>query len=645
MNKDQTSFLSRIRSNLFLIMFLVAALATILVASTALTNMSDTVDNMDSAKQNINTTAELLARNYEFRLYSAAAVAQNLLNEDDLKILETNPGSPGSREEWFGDKSFISLRERLGEFADDHDLKYVYFYYRIDNLFQPLVDNDPELESAYTPADDLKKIEDEAREAWNDKRIIVVGVDEEFVDSNGLITAYAPIINDRGEVIALVGVDILDEQLNILSDQIILLGANTEHLSNRMATLLFGMLVALALLVSAGVLNLLAQHKRTEILKEALTQAENANRAKSDFLANMSHEMRTPLNAVIGMTSIAKDTSNPDQKEHCLAKISEASTHLLGVINDVLDYSKIEVQEFELTEAVFDFKKMIQTVSGFIGFKLDEKKQIFNINIDPSIPRTLVGDEKHLARVITNLLSNAVKFTPENGTITLTARLEDDKDGFSFVRIEVSDTGIGISEDHKARLFNSFEQIDNTITKRFGGTGLGLPISKHIVEMMGGEIIIESEPGKGSTFWFIVPLKQEHETVAEEELYDFSGRRVLLVDDVEINREIVITLLEDTNMTFENAENGLIALKMFSEDPESYDIILMDVQMPEMDGYEATRRIRSLESPKAKTIPIIAMTANAFKDDVARAMAAGMNAHISKPVNHKEILKQLKKYL
>ena len=654
---EQKSFLQKLRENLFLIIFLVAAYATIFVASTTLTSMSETVRNLDSAKQNINTTAELLTRNYELRLYSAATIAQDLLSEDDLETLEADPGSPANREEWFDNKSFTYLRGRLAEFAENHGLEYVYFYFRIDNLFQPLIDNDANPETAYTPASDLIKIEEEAREAWNEKEIVIVGVGREFVDSNGLMTSYAPIINDRGEVIALAGVDIVDEQLSILRDQIDSLGAHTMFLSSRMASLLLSMLIALVLLVSAGILNILTQRRRTEILKEALIQAETANRAKSDFLANMSHEMRTPLNAVIGMTSIAKSTSDPERKEICLTKISEASTHLLGVINDVLDYSKIEAQKFELAETMFDFEEMIQHATGLIGFKIDEKKQIFNVDIDSAIPRFLVGDEQYLAQVITNLLSNAVKFTPENGTITLSALLEDEKDGFSIVRIEVSDTGIGISEDQRDRLFQSFEQVDNTITKRYGGTGLGLPISKHIVEMMGGEIMLESEVDKGSKFWFSVPLKNspaeltadgysaaDTHDLSIEKTYDFSGRNILIVDDVEINREIVIALLGETNAAFESAETGLKALNMFTDDPERYDMILMDIQMPEMDGYEATRRIRALENPRAKTIPIIAMTANAFKDDIEKAMAAGMNVHIAKPINQHEILEAIERY-
>jgi signal transduction histidine kinase/CheY-like chemotaxis protein len=645
MKTGSSIFFKKLRSNLFLIVFLIAAYVTIFVASITLTNMNETVRNLDSARQNINTTAELLTRNYELRLYSAAAIAQNLLDSDDLKIMEVNPGAPGNRAEWFADKNFDSLRARLAAFADDYGLEYVYFYFRIDNLFQPLVDNDPNLSTAYTPTDDLIKIDDEAREAWNKKQIIVVGMGDDFIDPDGLMTAYAPIINNQGEVIALVGVDIKDEQLHILSDQIVFLGSKTEFLSDRMALLLFSMLIALVLLVSTGILNIMAQQKRNKILNEALIQAENASRAKSDFLANMSHEMRTPLNAVIGMTAIAKDASDPVQKERCLTKISEASTHLLGVINDVLDYSKIETQKFELTDTKFDFNKMIQNVSGIIGFKLNEKKQILNINIDPEIPLLLTGDEHHLAKVITNLLSNAVKFTPEKGTITLSAQLEDDKDDYSRVRFEVSDTGIGITEDQKERLFNPFEQIDNSITKRFGGTGLGLPISKHIVEMMGGEIQLESEPGKGSAFWFTILLKHDQVAATEEEAFDFSGRCILLVDDVEINREIVIALLSETNIAFDSAENGSIALQMFSDDPGRYDMILMDVQMPEMDGYEDTRRIRSLESQKAKTIPIIAMTANAFNEDIEKAISAGMNAHIAKPINHTEIMKHLKKHL
>ena len=636
--------------------FLFSALATLVVSGVTVQNMTNTVDNMSTAKENMDTTKDILIENYKLRLRATAAAAEKLLGPADIDRLQIRPGSPGSPEAWLNNSTFLAMRERLTRFGEEYGLTYVYYYSRIDNYLQPLIDNDPVADTAYTPVSDLIIIGGDARDAWNDKRI-VMSEGEYFIDADGLITAYAPIIDETGEVVALVGVDIKDEQVYRLSAQIESLSGQTEYLGGRITFLIAGMLSALALLVFGGALTFIVTRRRADALDRALTHAREASRAKSVFLANMSHEMRTPMNAVIGMTAIAKKSSDPERKEYCLDKIEEASTHLLGVINDVLDYSKIEAAKLELAHAEFDFAVMIGKVCDVIAFKVTEKNQTFNVYIDEEIPHNLVGDEQHVAQVITNFLSNAVKFTQEGGTISLSARLDGERDGRLFVRTEVIDNGIGISDEQKERLFHSFEQADNTITKRFGGTGLGLAISKRIVEMMDGEVTLESELGKGSAFGFVIPFErgcekdeepaapvsEEGRTGAEPE-DDFSGRCLLLVDDVDINREIVIIMLKPTNIMIDCAENGVEALEMFSENPERYDIIFMDVQMPEMDGYEATRRIRALETQHAKTVPIIAMTANVFHDDIERSLNAGMNSHLGKPINFDEVLKLLREF-
>jgi signal transduction histidine kinase/CheY-like chemotaxis protein len=527
----------------------------------------------------------------------------------------------------------------------------------------------------------------------------------------------------------------------------------------------------------------------------ALEQAERASKAKSDFLANMSHEIRTPMNAIIGMTSIAQSSSDSEKKEYCLNKISEASTHLLGVINDILDMSKIEANKFDLSLDDFDFEKMLQKVVNVINFRVEEKNQILTVHLDKNIPRSFHGDDQRLAQVITNLLSNAVKFTPESGTIKLDIRLEK-KEGIVYtIRISVADSGIGISAEQQARLFSSFEQADSGTSRKFGGTGLGLAISKRIVEMMGGTIWIESELGKGATFIFTVQLElgsdqkdgllnsginwknlrvlavddsedirlyfdeiaerlgfncdtanggeeairlikkngsydiyfidwkmpgmngielsrwiKESDTGAnnknddvvsksvvimisatelntiegdmkeagvdkflqkplfpstladiinqclgrntivtssepQKAVDDYSNRHILLAEDVEINVEIVIALLEPTSIMIDCAGNGADAVRLFSENPEKYDIIFLDVHMPEMDGYEATEKIRASGLPNAKTIPIVAMTANVFKEDIEKCLAVGMNDHVGKPLDFEEVLAKLRLYL
>ncbi|MDR2101678.1 MAG: response regulator [Treponema sp.] len=560
------------------------------------------------------------------------------------------------------------------------------------------------------------------------------------------------------------------------------------------------LIVTLSSLI-AGAINRDLREKERDA---ALTQAERANQAKSIFLANMSHEIRTPMNAIIGMTSIAKASQNVERKEYCLDKIEDASNHLLGVINDILDMSKIEANKFELSFTDFSFERMLQKVVNVINFRVDEKHLNFIVHISRSIPPSLYGDDQRLAQVITNLLSNAVKFTPEYGSIRLEAEQEQEENKLHTLLIRVSDTGIGMTGEQQARLFSSFEQADSSTSRKFGGTGLGLAISKRIVEMMDGDIGVQSEPGKGSVFTFRVKVKEgqplqdrllapgigwknirilavdddadvreyfaeiadgmefflqtassgeealelikkngpydiyfvdwkmpgmdgislarrikemggvsvvimisaaQWTTVEDEakaagvdkflskplfpsaiadcvnqclgtdnlisdagegpEIRDnFEGAWMLLAEDVEINREIVISLLEPTSLHIECAENGLRAVELFTQNPEKYDLVFMDVQMPEMDGYEATRRIRAFEEeqrnqaaarPSGKIAPktpqgipgtpIIAMTANVFREDIEKCLAVGMNAHVGKPLDLDEVLRVLRTYL
>ncbi|MDR1014825.1 MAG: response regulator [Coriobacteriales bacterium] len=393
---------------------------------------------------------------------------------------------------------------------------------------------------------------------------------------------------------------------------------------------------------------------------EARIAAEEANVAKSAFLANMSHEIRTPLNAIIGMSEIGEQADEPERKGYAFSRIKEASTHLLGVINDILDMSKIEADKLELSDIVFDFNQMLTRVLDIVRFKTDEKDQRLVLEFDPDIPPCLVGDDQRLAQVIANLLSNAVKFTPEGGTVTLRAGLIAATADLVTLRVEVEDTGIGITEEQGAHLFEQFEQAESSTTRTYGGTGLGLAISKRLLEMMGGAIAFDSVPGEGSRFFFTVQLRHADAAANDSPACDdceqndrsedwyrgrFASCRLLLVEDVEINREIVSALLEATRIGIDYAENGQQALEVFAADPERYDIIFMDVQMPVMDGYEATRRIRALGAAKAQKIPIVALTANVFKEDVDAALAAGMDDHLSKPLDSKKMLAVLAAHL
>ncbi|MDR0320496.1 MAG: response regulator [Treponema sp.] len=391
-------------------------------------------------------------------------------------------------------------------------------------------------------------------------------------------------------------------------------------------------------------------------LETALEEAQAASRAKSNFLSNMSHEMRTPMNAIIGMTQIGKIATTIEKKNYAFEKIEGASNHLLGVINDVLDMSKIEAGKFDLSFAVFEFEKTLQKAINVVSFRIEEKKQHFALYLDADIPKFLSGDDQRLTQVVTNLLTNAVKFTPEYGSIWLKAFFSGEENGICTIKVEVKDTGIGISPEQQSHLFSSFKQAESSISRKFGGTGLGLAISKRIVGLMGGKIWIESDLGSGASFIFTVKLDRAVEQSGNsedaargeavlEEIHSFKGQRLLLAEDIEINREIVISLLEPTELEIDSAINGVEAVKKFSAAPEKYDLILMDLQMPEMDGLEATRRIRNLNIPKAKEIPIVAMTANVFKEDIDKCLDAGMNAHIGKPLDINEMLDILRFYL
>ena len=411
--------------------------------------------------------------------------------------------------------------------------------------------------------------------------------------------------------------------------------------------------INLATLVSSLLSGVFERYEIETQLITAKELAEQSSNSKSEFLSRMTHEMRTPMNAIIGMTGIAKASNELEKKEYCLDRINNASRHLLGVINDILDMSKIEANKFELSITNFRLEQMIDNILNVINFRVDEKNQALKIFIDPKLPKHILGDEQHLAQVITNLLTNAVKFTPEKGSIELNVILVEERKSSLSIRVEVIDSGIGISKEHQTKLFKSFEQADGSIARKFGGTGLGLAISKRIIELMGGTIWVESEIEKGSKFIFTINAMKAEKKIETEVQHDpkaelittFEGKTILLAEDVEINREIVVTVLADSKLTIDCAADGQEAIDMFKQNPNKYDLIFMDIQMPEVDGLEATRKIRALKIPKAKNIPIIAMTANVFNEDIEKCLKAGMNEHIGKPIDFDQLFEMLRKYL
>jgi signal transduction histidine kinase/ActR/RegA family two-component response regulator len=392
-------------------------------------------------------------------------------------------------------------------------------------------------------------------------------------------------------------------------------------------------------------------------LTELKEKAESASKAKGDFLSIMSHEMRTPLNAIIGMTAIAKKVQDTEGKNKALVKVEDASSHLLGVINDVLDMAKIEASKFDLSAVEFNFEAMMRKVLTVIQYRADEKKQILTVRIDEKIPKYIIGDNQRMAQVITNLLSNAIKFTGEKGRILFDVTLLCEENDRCELRVEITDTGIGISPEQQGKLFGTFEQVKGGAGRDYGGTGLGLAISKRIVEMMGGSIWVESELGKGAKFIFtafVTVNRQPRENVREyreagdgETAADgiFKDKKLLLAEDIEINREIVIELLKETGVEIDCAGNGEQACGMVYANPEKYHAVLMDVQMPIMSGIEATKRLRATPPKRPGLLPIIAMTANVFKDDIENCLSAGMDDHLGKPLDVDKVMEVLLKWL
>lgn len=394
--------------------------------------------------------------------------------------------------------------------------------------------------------------------------------------------------------------------------------------------------------------------RRQRKTQTALEVAENASRAKSDFLSLMSHEIRTPLNGIIGMTEIAQLVPDDREKQaDCLKKIELSSRYLLALINDILDMSRIESGKVELEECPFDLKEVFDHLYGMFQPRAESARIDFHVDCSDLSATIVVGDDVRLSQVLVNILSNALKFTPPGGQVSLEARqvkLETDALSVEFI---VTDTGTGIREEFQSRIFEPFEQAQSNTTRQYGGTGLGLSICNSFVKMMGGSISVRSKPGEGSQFTVALTLARPagqtpkslgDSNQTQQAARDLCGTRVLLAEDNAINAEIVITLLELYGARVSWVKNGAEAVEAFKADPADYTLILLDVQMPVMNGLDAARAIRGLGRAEDAAIPIVALSANAFKEDIDKAMDAGMNEYLAKPINMEKLIQTVHRY-
>lgn len=607
----------------YIIMFLFIFVIGLVIALTYYTN------------NYINLYIDIIQNHIESRLLTETRVVESLVTDEELKDY--------IKPETMNQEAYNNLKKELNSYADRIDLNSIYFFQLVNGQIQYIIDSN-------LGANEERVLDNALILTVYQKRQSVFSLIGEYQEGlEGILSSYTPVFDNYGNIIAVIGIDISDAEI-----------VEREREAKRLGYISVFFTLVLGFTSFAVISS----------YRKKANESSQASVAKGQFLSKMSHEMRTPMNAIIGLCRMAQKASNMAEKDECINNISNSSNYLLGLINDILDVSKIEANKMTLNNETASIQLIMRDMEIMLVSQVRKKAQTFKIEIANDIPEYLYFDKTRLTQILINLIANALKFTPEKGEIEVRAALISRTEKACHLEFMVKDTGIGIDPEVLPNLFKPFEQADSSITRKFGGTGLGLAITKYFVEMMGGTISVQSTPTVGSTFKFdvwlelanaasipesletkaipgvnLAGLSEIKEIPEAEQKLDCSGMIFLVAEDNNINQIIAKDVLEGFGATIEFAEDGAVAVQKFTENPERYKIIFMDIQMPIMDGVEATKKIRASAAANAKTIPIIAMTAEVFQEDINKVFAAGMNEHLGKPLDLKRMQSVIKEVL